>query len=304
MAASQTLVSIVVLTKNRAKSLERTLDSLQKQDYSHYEVIVVNNGSTDNTEDITNNFPVQYILCSEPSISFCRQRGIEAAQGEIIAMCDDDCVPTANWVSSLIQPLEQNKQIALVAGEVVNIGFPIHQQYKGRGKIGKNGVLKPAINPLEADYFGSANMAFRKSYFLDIGGYDLFFTSAYEEVDLIARFKKAGLSTQYNPNASVEHHFTDGTSRLRVVYSGKLFRIYYYLKHNYPDTFNQWITFIAYENWLFAKDIGWGLKNLFNVANKKWSFSKSAILLLNSFIARIAIPWIIWRSRLSATSDT
>ncbi len=292
------LCSIVIMTKNRAESLARTLKSLQELTYPNYEIIVVNNASTDNTEEVISQYPVKQISSPEANISLGRQRGVEASQGEIIAMCDDDCVPASDWLNCLVEKLLSNEKIALVGGQVINIGFPEKQRYKGRGKFGRNGILKPAINPEEADYFGSANMAFRRSIFDSIGGYDLFFTNAYEEVDLILRFRKAGYETAYENKASVEHYYTGVSyNLLHLFFGGILYRIYFYLKHFAPQTLGGWLMFLAYEIFVLAKDLFWGIRSIVTTTFKaEFQWLVPLIWMFNSITARLAIPWLLWQA--------
>ena len=280
------LVSIVVLTKNRAESLRRTLDALAGLTYSNYETIVVNNGSTDGTAAVIANYSVNPIFCPEPNISVCRQRGIEAAKGEIIAMCDDDCVPAQDWLNHLVAALTAKEEIALVGGEVINIGFPEEQRYKGRGKIARHGELKPAINPEEADYFGSANMAFRRSAFEAIAGYDLFFKNGYEEVDLIVRLRQAGFQTAYEPKASVKHYFTGINYKMNLFFSGTLFRLYFYFKHYCPHSFGSWLSFCCYEFFLLGKNLFFGVRKLGETIIKgEFKFRATLIWISHSLVA-------------------
>ena len=93
-------VSVIVPVYNGAGTIDQTIESLLKQTYPHprYEILVVNNASTDNTKDIVESFllgsggRVRCVYEEKKGISYARNSGIEQAQGEIIAFTDDDCV--------------------------------------------------------------------------------------------------------------------------------------------------------------------------------------------------------------------
>jgi len=292
-------VSVVVLTRNRAASLTRTLEALAALDYAAYEIVVVNNGSADDTAQVISRFPVRHVFYPRPHIGLCRQLGVEAARGEIIAMCDDDCVPDRAWLRCLISRLESERDIGLVGGRIVNVGFPQAARYKGRGRIGPNGRLIFVADARQADYFGAANQAFKRVAFEAVGGYDPFFRCGYEEPDLILRLKKAGFQVAYEPNAVVEHHFTATGHKLNLFCSISMMRLYFYLKHFRPQTLKSWASFLTYELFLTLKEfltvpyhlVRTGLRGQFD----RWP--ALATRWINSISTPLTSPWLLWKTR-------
>ena len=103
----QPFVSVVVCTYNGANHLAETLTALTKQSYpqSSLEIIVIDDGSTDDTANIAAQFNVQLVAHGHNrGLGVGRNSGITAARGEIIAFTDDDCLPDSNWLESLILP--------------------------------------------------------------------------------------------------------------------------------------------------------------------------------------------------------
>ncbi len=94
-------VSVVVNTYNRAASLHQTLQALQRQNYSKFEVIVVNGPSTDDTAEVLRAHAAQIRVgtCAQRNLSISRNVGIEMARGEFVAFIDDDAVPDENWLA-------------------------------------------------------------------------------------------------------------------------------------------------------------------------------------------------------------
>lgn len=115
-------ISVVVVTLNRAKSLQDTLISLARQKRQPDEVIVVDNGSSDNTKEIVLNFKnklnIKYIYEGQRGIPHARNAGIRNATKDIIAFIDDDCVADRNWLKYLEIPFIKDPRIGVVGGEV------------------------------------------------------------------------------------------------------------------------------------------------------------------------------------------
>src|SRR5204863_4153229 len=94
-------ISVVVCAYNAAQTLEGCLNSLEKLQYPDYEVIVVNDGSTDATPIIAQRYPFRYISTANQGISAARNEGLKVAEGEIIAYIDSDADADPHWLHYL-----------------------------------------------------------------------------------------------------------------------------------------------------------------------------------------------------------
>lgn len=294
------LSSIVVVTRNRAVSLTRALQALQTLDYSNYEIIVVDNDSTDNTAEIAAQFSTRHIFCpSKRGISYCRQQGVEAARGEIVAFCDDDCIPSSEWLKHLVRRLMNEEDLGLVGGKVINVGFSGGRRFKGRTKLGRNGMLSFATKPEETEFFGNMNLAFRKQVIQSIGGYDPFF-NVMEEIDLATRMRQNGYRVDYEPAAVLEHHNRGLFFKKRHLFFGpQLVRLYFCLKHDQPNTVTKWLSFLAYEMRLASLEFYRLFRAIFaaTIKGKLERWPAIAIELFNIISARLAIPWLLRRAQ-------
>ena len=90
--------SIIVATYNRANSLNKVLEAMQNQDFSGtYEIIVVDDGSIDNTPTVASRYPVRFLSQEHKGPAAARNLGIKKSQYPIIVVMDDDCLPEQQW---------------------------------------------------------------------------------------------------------------------------------------------------------------------------------------------------------------
>ncbi|MFA6601391.1 MAG: glycosyltransferase family 2 protein [Candidatus Paceibacterota bacterium] len=108
-------VSIVIPAHNEETSLGPTLEAVLKSNYPDFEVIVVNNASTDKTALIASNFPVTLVHESRKGLLWAREKGRQTATGEIIANIDADCLPDPEWLNQVL-PYFHNASIVAVSG--------------------------------------------------------------------------------------------------------------------------------------------------------------------------------------------
>src|SRR5207244_7067980 len=102
-APRQPKVSVVVASYNGARTLKTCLESLSQLNYSDYEIILVDDGSTDNTSEVAKHYPaVRYIHQPNQGLSVARNTGIAAASGEIVAFTDSDCRADPDWLFYLV----------------------------------------------------------------------------------------------------------------------------------------------------------------------------------------------------------
>lgn len=114
-------ISVIIPAYNSEKTLEKCLRSVLYQDYDDYEVIVVDNNSSDNTKNIIISFgqkdkKIKYVSENQIGRGIARNSGIDNAKGEIILMTDSDCIVPENWIKELIKPI-------IYEGEEAVIGF-------------------------------------------------------------------------------------------------------------------------------------------------------------------------------------
>jgi glycosyltransferase involved in cell wall biosynthesis len=120
-------VSIVICTYNRKKLLKECLDSIFSIEYprSCYEVIIVDGGSTDGTEELCKDFPeIRYTTESRFGLAYARNKGAELARGAIVAYTDDDCVVDKQWLRNLVSGFHTPEAVVGVGGPV----YPLHPE--------------------------------------------------------------------------------------------------------------------------------------------------------------------------------
>lgn len=197
-------VSVVVCSYNGSRTLRKCLDSLVWLEYPHYEIILVDDGSTDGTAEIAAQFPqVVYYHQENQGLSVARNVGARMAQGEIVAYTDDDCVVDEHWLHYLVQAM-QDQQVEGIGGPNLTPDFD--------GWVAKCVAASPGnpshvmLDDRHAEHVPGCNMAFRRSTLLEIGGFDAQFRVAGDDVDICWRLLDAGLSIGYAPGAMVWHH--------------------------------------------------------------------------------------------------
>ena len=100
-------ISVVVCSYNGASTIRDTLEGLKKLSYPDYEVIVVNDGSTDDTPQIAADYDVKLISTENRGLSNARNTGYQAASKEIVAYIDDDAYPDPDWAHYLALDLSR-----------------------------------------------------------------------------------------------------------------------------------------------------------------------------------------------------
>ncbi len=120
-------ISAVITTYDRSEMLAAALESLLGQETGgvSYEVIVVDNNSTDNTRATIESFiarghdNLRYVFEPKQGIAHGRNAGIAAAQGDIIAFTDDDVVVTDNWIATIKQTFAENPKVDYIGGKIL-----------------------------------------------------------------------------------------------------------------------------------------------------------------------------------------
>lgn len=229
-------VTICICTWNRANSLRRTLESLvtaQKPPSLKYEVLVVDNNSTDTTEEVTLSFkkslPIRRIFEKIPGLSNARNTGVRASLGKYIIWTDDDVVVSEQWIVEYISGFKNHP-------EAVIFGGPIHAVFDGpmpdwlangwrsaslpfcQNDLGSK-VIRLSEKPLRLPY--GANFAVRRVE--QLGSlYDPSLGAGPsnrllgEETTVIAKILSEGCVGIWLPNATVQH--INGQDRMNLEY--------------------------------------------------------------------------------------
>jgi hypothetical protein len=197
-------ISVVVCTHNGGRTLSACLDALRLQRYANGEVIVVDDGSSDDLSAIVLSFPlVRYERQSHAGLSVARNRGMELATGEIIAYTDDDCEPDADWLMQLALAFDDPRWVA--AGGP-NLPPAPRTRTEAMVALAPGAPAHVLISDEVAEHLPGCNLAIRKSALQGIGGFDARFMTAGDDVDVCWRLREAGGALRFVPGAIVWHH--------------------------------------------------------------------------------------------------
>ena len=165
------MISIVIPAFNEEQLLPQCLKSLQNQDYTgDYEIIVADNGSTDDTRKIARQFGARVISCSRKGPIYARQAGASAACGDIIVQADADTLYPEDWLSRIARHFSTHPESAALAGRYVYRSDPYWAKLEY--------FLRHTANLLcllflrNAGCVSGANFAFRREAFLKVNGYN------------------------------------------------------------------------------------------------------------------------------------
>ncbi len=197
------MISVVVCTFNGSRTLRDCLTGLKRQDYPSFEVIVVDDGSTDGAGKIAESFGVHVIRIPNGGLSNARNIGWRAARGEIVAYLDDDASPDPQWLSYLAAGFSAG-DYAGVGGP--NIAFPEDGWVAACVDHAPGNPTHVLLTDEVAEHLPGCNMAFRRTCLADIGGFDTQFRIAGDDVDLCWRLQQRGWQLGFHPGAMVWHH--------------------------------------------------------------------------------------------------
>jgi glycosyltransferase involved in cell wall biosynthesis len=198
-------VSVVVASYNGERTLELCLESLKGLNYPDYEVILVDDGSTDQTSEICQRFPtVRYIRHEKNmGLSVARNTGINASQGEIIAFTDSDCRADQDWLYYLIGDLV-NSEFTGIGGH--NLLPPEDSWIAASVMVSPGGPAHVMVTDRVAEHVPGCNMAFYKWALEEIGGFDPIFRKAGDDVDVCWRIQQQGYKLGFSPPGFVWHY--------------------------------------------------------------------------------------------------
>ena len=244
--------SVIVLCWNGIEYLPGCLDSLSQQDYPDLEIIVVDNGSTDNSADwVATHFPTIQLIRNKHNLGFAAGNniGLAAATGDVMVLLNQDTRVKRDWLAQLVQGITSDPRIGIGGCKIL---YPDEQTIQHAGGI----IRLPLAFPdhfgyrqpddgrwdqqRDLDYVTGAAIAFRRDVLETIGPLDEgFYPAYYEDADLCARARAAGYTATYFPHASLIHLEStsigwNSPTYLQYMHRG---RLRYLLKHVSPTFF-------------------------------------------------------------------
>lgn len=196
-------VSVVICSRNGARTIEQSIREALKLEYPDFEVIVVNDGSTDETPEIARRYPVRLINQENQGLSAARNAGAMAAKGSIVAYLDDDAYPDPHWLHYLVHTMKTGNFVGAGGPNVVPQEDGLIAQCVARSPGGPTHVL---ITDTIAEHIPGCNMAFDRAALLEIGGFDKQFRIAGDDVDICWRLQRERGPLGFAPTALVWHH--------------------------------------------------------------------------------------------------
>ena len=196
-------VSVVVCTHNGARTIRDTLEAFTHLEYPDFEVIVVDDGSTDTVPQIVAEYNVRLISTANCGLSAARNTGWQEATGEIVAYIDDDAYPDPHWLHYIAYRFLQ--------GDWVGVGGP-NIAPPGDGWIAEcvanapGGPVHVLVSDIEAEHIPGCNMAFRREALAAIDGFDVRYRAAGDDVDLCWRLEERGGKIGFHAGAMNWHH--------------------------------------------------------------------------------------------------
>lgn len=227
-------VSLYIPCFNAAKTICFCLDAVFKQTCPLEEVLVIDDGSIDETVELANQYPVRVIKQNKNfGLAAARNTAIRNARAEFIASLDADCVPEPDWLKHLMERFDSPK-IAGIGGKLLESDsssvFDFWRSVHMKQYWQDDETSPPFL-------FGS-NTVFRKEAFINIGFYNESYKSNYEDVDICNRLKKLNYTLLYEPRAIARHLRYDNICSLLNSYWR--WNLGYYLKEGYyssPEKF-------------------------------------------------------------------
>lgn len=200
---SKPLISVIVCVYNGEDRIAAALDSLQDLDYPAYEVIVVDDGSTDATRSVVASYPYVKLVAGEHAgLSVARNTGAAVAQGEILAYTDDDCEVDRQWLYWLAKGYAEHGWDACGGPNIPPEPFEEDEAVVAAAPGAPSHVM---LDDQRAEHIPGCNLSVTKQAFERIGGFRATYRVAGDDVDFCWRLEAAGLRIGFHGAAFVWH---------------------------------------------------------------------------------------------------
>jgi glycosyltransferase involved in cell wall biosynthesis len=204
-------MSVVICAYNAAQTLDECLSYTAALNYPGLEVIVVNDGSTDDTASIARRYDgVRLVEIEHSGLSVARNEGFRVARGDLVAYLDSDAYPTPEWPYYLALAFDGPTVGGAGGPNIVPREDPLGAQRVARAPGGPLHVL---VGDDRAEHVPGCNMAFWRKVLQEVGGFDPIYQAAGDDVDLCWRVLDRRWEIAFHPGAMVWHHARPGTRR-------------------------------------------------------------------------------------------
>lgn len=205
-------VSVYVPCYNVEKFVASCIEGILNQTYQVDEILVIDDGSSDRTVEIASKYPVRIIKHEvNKGLSAARNTGLKNATNELVGCLDADCVADAYWLENLIAAIEENDQIVMVGGRLVEtVEKSIADRWRKVHMTqdwGDERVYQPQF------MYGNNSLVL-KSVIAEIGWYNEKLRTNGEDLDISRRIYEKEYKTIYEPKAIVRHLRQDNIGSL------------------------------------------------------------------------------------------
>ncbi len=254
--------SVIILSWNARSDLETCLKAVFAQDYDNTEVIVVDNGSVDESANfVATHFPQAKLIRNEQNLGFAagNNLGLQVAEGDILVLLNQDTEVHPSWLRALVEGLSSDAEIGIVGGKALYPDQTLQHaggQVNLRGEGHHYGLGSGDTNLFDqqddVDYVTGATLAISRQALETIGLLDEGFGQAYyEDVDWCYRAKKVGFRVVYVPQAVLIHKENSQSTEMSYesLFGFQRNRLRFVLKHwPLPRLWDEFVS--AEQNWL------------------------------------------------------
>jgi glycosyltransferase involved in cell wall biosynthesis len=215
-------ISVIVCTYNRDKYIRQSVLSLINQSISQeeYEIIIINNNSTDKThlicQDIIKEHPdvrnIKYFIETNQGLSFARNRGIKESSTEIITYIDDDGIAGENFLELIIECFDKNQHYVGIGGKVIPFyesKEPEWLSYHTRMMVTHIDYGNESFKCFGKKYPPGCNMSYRKDVLIKSGGFNNALKWRVDDKYIFIEVQKISDEVYYIPSLKVDHHIDD-----------------------------------------------------------------------------------------------
>ena len=208
-------VSVIVCSYNGGKTLGECLRALDRVRYPDFEIVLVDDGSRDNTQEVVRDWRAEReasgakspgfvnVVQKNMGLSYARNVGAHSASGEVLAYTDSDCMPDPDWLYYMIVVLTSG-DYAGVGGP--NVSPPAVNWIQAAVAASPGGPSHVLLTDFVAEHVPGCNMAFWRWAFDSVGGFDPEYRKAGDDVDFCWRLQTRGGVVAFSPSAIVWHY--------------------------------------------------------------------------------------------------